>query len=227
MLATSYYHYLLQNHSIKYSDKGHWYAISYPVIIQLFEATRFEQTESNWVQRLAMVGSWLPTIINPKLSDEAIRELQSLEERFYNVKLEEIGEEIRGERIFKAPNLPAVSIQDFVKATYQITSGAKRFDGNLSTTTKLLHFMHPHLFPIYDKKIHNRLFNGEGQQTYQKYHAYIFALRKWLEDNKETRLSLLKRLAREMNVSVIRIIDCTLFYTEEDLAKAGLSKITV
>lgn len=209
----------VSTHSTTYQDKSHWYAISYPVIVKLYEETRFKQTETDWIKRLAMVGSWLPTIINPSLSTEVIEDLEWLEGHFHHVKLEEIGEESylgnvgtddHGQRIFSTlNNLPPVLIKDFVKATNRITSTRDCFDGNLSTTTKILHFMHPHLFPIYDMKIHKLLF--DGTQTYSRYHTYIFALRQWLEDHKESTLPLLQEIAAQHEVSVIRVVDHTFF----------------
>lgn len=223
----------LSTNSTHYQDKSHWYAISYPVIVSFFEETRFEQTESDWIKRLSMIGSWLPTIINPTLSAEAIDDLKWLEEHFHHVKLEEIGEESylgnvgtndHGQRIFSTiNNLPPVLIKDFVKATHRITSTTDYFDGNLSTTTKILHFMHPHLFPIYDLKIHNLLF--KGKQSYGKYHTYIFALRQWLEDHKESILLVLKEIAAQHEVSVIRFVDYTLFNLKRDDDNATDSKL--
>lgn len=197
--------------------------MSYPVIVKIYEETRSNQTETDWIKRLAMAGSWLPTIINPTLSVEAINELEWLEEHFHQVKLEEIGEESylgsvgtddHGQRIFSTlNNLPPVLIKDFVKATHRITSTRDRFDGNLSTTTKVLHFMHPHLFPIYDMKIHKLLF--KGTQSHSKYHRYIFTLRQWLEDHKESILPVLQEVATQHEVSVIRVVDHTLFNLKE------------
>lgn len=216
--ANKVYENNLITHSNTYQDKSHWYTISYPVIVKLFEETRYEQTESDWIKRLAMIGSWLPTIINPNLSAEAIDDLQWLEEHFHLVELEEVGVESylgnvgtvdHGQRIFSTIQLPPVLINDFVKATHRITSTTDNFDSNLSTTTKILHFMHPHLFPIYDMKIHNQLF--KGKQSYSKYHIYIFALREWLEDHKESILPLLQEIAARHEVSVIRVVDHTLF----------------
>ena len=117
----------LITHTNTYQDKSHWYAISYPVIVKLFEETRFCQTESDWIKRLAMIGSWLPTIINSNLSTEAIEDIQWLEEHFHHVKLEEVGTESylgnagtidHGQRIFSTASLPPVLIKDFVKATH-------------------------------------------------------------------------------------------------------------
>lgn len=106
-------------------------------------------------------------------------------------------------------NLPPVLIKDFVKATHRITSNSDHFDSNLSITTKILHFMHPYLFPIYDSKIHHLFFKGD--QSYSKYHTYIFTLRQWLEDHKQSILPILQKVAVQHRVSIIRVVDQTLF----------------
>lgn len=202
---------------INHSDKTVWYAKSYPVILKGFARTRGLSDETIWVERIALISSWLPTIPNPNLNKEAIQDMMYLEGIFNEVKLETIGIESylgemntvhHGEIIFDtAENRPPVLIKSFLETADRVTNLSGRWHGTLSTTTKLLHFMCPHLFPIFDKKISSILFNGK--QNYINYHNYIFALHEFLHNADET--VLLKKISEEKDISIIRTVDIILF----------------
>lgn len=126
----------------------------------------------------ALLSSWLPSIPNPTLDNQAIEEMVFLEGVFYLAILENVGIESflgamntkhHGEMIFDTKDRPPVLIKTFLEYADRITNISGRWEGILSTTTKLLHFMCPQLFPIFDEKISKIVFGNK--QTYARYHC--------------------------------------------------------
>jgi hypothetical protein len=199
-------------------DKTYWYSISYPVILNRFEQTRGSTALEAWIERVGLISSWISSIPAPKLNGHAIEDLVYLENKFYKLKLEEvrvesylgdIGTIHHGEMIFEADGeRPPVLIKNFLQMADQIVNLEGRWDSTFPTTTKLLHFMCPHLFPIFDKNINNIIYDG-GTLTYPKYHCYVFSLREYLQTTDN--IDLLKKLAKEEQVSLIRLVDIILF----------------
>lgn len=76
--------------------------------------------------------------------------------------------------------MPPYTINNLVEAADQILNSGGRWNYTIPTTSKLLHFMCPALFPIYDSNINKMMFGG--QVNCEKYHAYIFGLQQFLND---------------------------------------------
>lgn len=200
------------------TDKTKWYYLSYPRILQRYKETSGLINQESWVERVALLSSWLPSIVNPALDMQAIDDMVFLERIFSDLKLEEIGVEsylgavdtkYHGEMIFDTSSgKPPVLLKTFIENAGNITNISGRWEGTLSTTTKLLHFMFPHLFPIFDRRINEALFGG--LQNYAKYHTYTFQLRELLQTNNES-TKLIASIAEEMNISQIRVVDIVLF----------------
>lgn len=204
-------------------DRGYWYSKSYPVFLKRFDETRSNnKSESAWIERTACVFSWIPRIPVVRLDENALFDLAELENLLSTSKLWEIGTESylgglndpimgihHGERIFGtgAGNLP-VLIKEFVKLANSILNyGEERC--NFPTTTKLLHFMFPNLFPIFDSNVCQALYGNARVEEYNKYHAYIFSLQDFLRDEPVT--EAIFRVAQETKLPVLRVVDLVLF----------------
>lgn len=203
-------------------DRGYWYSRSYPVFLKRFTESRVNnKSESAWIERTAYVFSWIPRIPVVRLDEKAIRALADLENTFYSSKLWEIGTEAylggvndplrgmhHGERIFGTGLGNPVLINDFVQLANSILNyGEVRF--NFPTTTKLLHFMFPDLFPIFDSNVCQALYGNDRVEDYNKYHAYIFSLQNFLEN--EPVAEAIFRAAQETKLPVLRVVDLVLF----------------
>ncbi|GAX90041.1 hypothetical protein [Effusibacillus lacus] len=204
-------------------DRGFWYNKSYPYFIQRFEETRpVNQLETVWIERASYVYSWIARIPVTKLDHRAIRELAALEHLFAGCTLQEVGTESylgglgdpkmaahHGERIFGTGNgRPPVLIHQFVELANEIINyGSGRY--NFPTTTKLLHFMFPGLFPIFDSNVCRVLYGNEYIEDYIKYHAYVFALQDYLSGGKYSREILVE--AERANLPPLRLVDLVLF----------------
>jgi hypothetical protein len=205
-----------QNDNNDYSEKVAWYSVSYPIFLKRYEETRGSSDINIWAERVALLSSWLPTIPNPALNEKAIDEMVFLESIFHHARLEEVGVESylgdmntvhHGEMIFDTNDCPPVLLKTFLENADRITNLNERWKHTIPTTTKLLHFMCPHLFPIFDNKVSSVLFGKKPD--YGRYHSYIFALRELLQKGSE--FELLREIAKEKNVSVIRVVDIVLF----------------
>lgn len=214
--SISIYEQRLQNFVKNNTDKTAWYSVSYPMILKRYQETRGSSNLGAWIERVALLSSWLPSIPNPDLNKKAIEEMVFLESIFHDVRLEEVGVEsflgavntiYHGEMIFDTEDRPPVLLKTFLENADKITNLSGRWEDTLSTTTKLLHFMCPHLFPIFDRKVCQVLF-GE-KQKYARYHCYIFALREFLQTADE--FELIYRISLEKDVPAIRVVDYILF----------------
>lgn len=210
---------LQQSHPTSQNDRGFWYSKSYPVILHRFKETRaFNNSEEAWIERAALVFAWVARIPALRLDRKSMFQLADLENVFHASKLWEVGTESylgglndpiigihHGERIFGAAfGIPPVLIKQFVQlANAIINYGDQRL--NFATTTKMLHFMLPELFPIFDKQICKAVFGSDRIEDYYKYHAYIFALQDYLND--EAAAEPLFQYARQYNLSPLRIVD--------------------
>lgn len=200
-------------------DKNYWYFLSYPVILRRFSETKDIDLHEKWVERIALIFSWIPGIPYGGFNEEAIRKLFLLEQNYYDVKLESTSvtkyedsvKKKQGELTFRIDGKPKMETLDiYIKAADGLLNFGGRWNFTLATTTKLLHFMCPSLFPIYDSNINAIIFGG--QPSYSKYYGYIFALQRYLQKS-ETR-PILEELARRECVSLVRLVDLILFNLE-------------
>lgn len=207
------------------SNSNHWYKHTYLQFIKRFDETRGEKDMGLWLERVALVYSWLQKIpltafsLNTEELQKYINELSDLELMFYDAQLLTIGKsaylgsKYHGEAIFLSYNGSYdISIREFLKPAGTILHRKSNLDTQLSSTTKLLHFMCPNLFPIFDSKVCKKIF--EAKQSYARYHAYVFALQEFLEQQSEVS-SYIVSIAQEMGVSPLYIIDYMVFNNKE------------
>jgi len=94
---------------------------------------------------------------------------------------------------------------------------------NLPTTTKLLHFMLPELFPIFDSNVCKALYGNDRVEDYNKYHAYIFALLDFLEYEPEA--GVLFRAAQDTKLPLLRVVDLVLFQEGIDNSNSNKQRL--
>ncbi|WP_456276766.1 hypothetical protein [Bacillus sp. AK128] len=207
-------------------NSNYWYKNSYRPIVKRFNETRGASDIDVWAERVALVYSWLPKIPRSSFASdlteiqEIINILTEIEQNFYDAELSSIdrtayqGYEYQGETAFCTYNgYYDMGLRDFLIPAGKLLHGTERLDTQLSSTTKLLHFMCPNLFPIFDTKVCKQIYGPTSKQTYSKYHAYVFGLKEFFENN-EVGLQL-NRFSEKMKVPALYIVDLVLFnYTE-------------
>ncbi|CAN7766707.1 hypothetical protein LJR153_007290 [Paenibacillus sp. LjRoot153] len=213
----------------EYKDKNRWYQTTYPVIIRRYEESRTSPLLECWAEWISWVFSWVAAIPAGGLDEEAMNALSLLEKHFGDVRLESIGLESLmgdiysanyGETMFVSSNKSdSALIKDFVILADKIIHVNESWNSTLSTTTKLLHFTFPGLFPIYDAKIHTVLFGGKTK-SYRHYHAYILALHQFLRTS--DLIPLLKVEAQKERVTLVRFVEMLIFSSSKELAKENI-----
>lgn len=202
------------------NDHMYWYNKSYIEFLRRFAETKSNNDkESVWIERTAYVYSWIAKIPVARLDKQAIKNMAELENCFSSSKLWEIGnasylgglnDPIRaihhGEKIF-GDHMPPVVIKDFLKDANSILNYGNS-NLNLPTSTKLLHFLFPDLFPIFDSKVCKTLYGNGTSTNYIKYHAYVFALQDFL---KKPEAQELFKLVEKTELPILRVIDIVLF----------------
>jgi len=201
-----------------------WYLYSYPVFIGLFSQTAKDNQRSAWVQRIACVFSWIARIPTPNLDETVLETLTKIANTYQKEKLWQIGTESflggqgnqdrlrhHGERMFGADiaKTPAV-LRDYLEPANKLLNNSDHWEKNLPTTTKLLHFMCPYLFPILDNRITKVLSIGKIP-SYVNYHAYTFALQGFLVESKTMIAEL-----EASGVNPLRLIDVILLNADKN-----------
>ncbi|CAM5734250.1 hypothetical protein SAFG77S_11599 [Streptomyces afghaniensis] len=207
-------------------NSNYWYKYSYSPFVKRFNETRGTSGVDVWTERVALVYSWLPKIPRSSFAtdlreiQEIINKLTEIERYFYNAELLSIERtayqgEYQGETAFSSCNgYYDMGLRDFLIPAGKLLHDTVRLDTQLSSTTKLLHFMCPNLFPIFDTKVCKQIYGPSANQTYSKYHSYVFGLKEFLENSEI--VFTLKHHAEKMNVSVLYIVDLVLFnYAEK------------
>lgn len=184
-----------------------WYDLSYPFFVERFKETRSSYYEEHaWIERKAYVFAWIAKIPHGgELNPKTIMQLYPLEKEYCDKKLVEL----------TPKELKAFPLERFLKLADQLLTDGGHWISTLSTSSKLLHFMCPSLFPIFDKTICRTVFAQENP-SFGKYEGYICALRKYLKQSENEELAeYLKVKAKERNISVLRLIDLTLYRQEQ------------
>lgn len=210
----------------RFRSQNNWYNLTYRRFIERFNETRGETHIGVWVERVALVYSWLPKIplssFNRSTNDleKIISCLNELELIFFDANLSSIGNtayhgpKYHGEKIFASyKGYYDVAIREFLSPAGYLLHNKPSLDTQLSSTTKLLHFMCPSLFPIFDSKVCNQLY-GTTNQTYKKYHAYVFAVQEFLNISEVS--PYIFNIAQKMDLSPLYIIDQVLFNIEKE-----------
>lgn len=202
-----------------FNEDNYWYKL----FLEKFQATRGSNHVDTWIERVALMYSTLPTIpprvfsSNDKELQEQMNILTELESYYFEAQLETIGKtsylgsdpDFHREIIFPSYNGSLdSSIRHFLYPAGKIIHQDPNFDSQLSSTTKLLHFMCPNLFPIFDRKVCKKLFGSE-YQSYKRYHQYVFLLQSFLQETYEGRY--ICEQASKMSVSPLYIVDLVLF----------------
>ena len=206
-----------------YHDKNRWYQYSYPKILKRFQETTNAAPYDCWIERIAWVYSWIPSISAGGMDEEAMDKLSQLERHFCTFKLEDIQlksntdstcSELHGEMFFcSSSNMNPTPIKEFVILADKILHVNGSWHTTLSTTTKLLHFTFPGLFPIYDSKISILLFGGKIR-SYKHYHEYLLALREFLQSSEFAHT--IKREAEKEGVTSVRLVEMLLFMVAQE-----------
>ncbi len=205
----------------KFTSDSYWYKQSYRQFIKRFRETRGETDIGIWAERLALVYSWLPKIplksfaLDDDMLQVNIDRLSELESTFYDVELSTIrrtaylGSLYHGETIFSSyKGYYDTAIREFLVPAGYVIHKEPNLNTQLSSITKLLHFMCPYLFPIFDTKVCKQLFDTT-RQTYERYLMYIFGLQQFLQQSEIGQY--IKSLANKMDLSPLYIIDLVIF----------------
>jgi hypothetical protein len=176
-----------------------------------------------------LVYSWLPKIplksfaLEDDMLQVNINKLSELESIFYEAKLSTIGRTTylgslySGETIFSSyKEYYDIAIREFLVPAGYVIHKEPNLNTQLSSITKLLHFMCPHLFPIFDTKVCKQLF-GTTRQTYERYHIYVFGLQQFLQQSEVG--SYILSLAEKMELSPLYIVDLVILNLEYSLER--------
>lgn len=217
----------IDNQIGRLNNESYWYKQSYSQFLRRFKETRGEADSGIWAERVALVYSWLPKIPLKSFALDAdtlqvnIDRLTELESIFYDAELVTIGITAylgslhHGETIFSSyKGYYDVALREFLTPAGYIIHKEPNLDTQLSSITKLLHFMCPSLFPIFDTKVCKQLF-GTTRQTYERYHMYVFGLQQFLQQSKIG--TYIQSLAKELNLSPLYMIDLVIFNVEGSL----------
>jgi hypothetical protein len=152
----------------KFTSDSYWYKQSYRQFIKRFRETRGETDIGIWAERLALVYSWLPKIplksfaLDDDMLQVNIDRLSELESTFYDVELSTIGRTAylgslyHGETIFSSyKGYYDTAIREFLVPAGYVIHKEPNLNTQLSSITKLLHFMCPYLFPFLIQKFAN------------------------------------------------------------------------
>ncbi|WP_066320492.1 hypothetical protein [Bacillus sp. FJAT-29814] len=205
----------------RFDNSPYWYKVSYKPFIGKFDETRGNSSIDAWAERVACIYSWLPKIplksfkLEQNFLQETLNILTELESIYYDAELETIGTtsyhgyKYHGETIFPSyKGYYDTSIREFLQPSGFLLHQEPNLDTQLSSTTKLLHFMCPNLFPIFDTKVCKQLFNTT-RKTFERYHAYVFGLQKFLQEGESA--PYINTIANQMDLSPLYIIDFVIF----------------
>ncbi|WP_374722892.1 hypothetical protein [Peribacillus tepidiphilus] len=215
----------IDNQISSLNKDSYWYNQSYRQFIKRFKETRGEATIGVWAERVALVYSWLPKIplksfaLDTDTLQGNIDRLSELESIFYDAELSTIGRTAylgslyHGETIFSSyKGYYDTAIREFLIPAGFLIHKQPNLDTQLSSITKLLHFMCPYLFPIFDTKVCKQLFDAT-RQTYERYHMYVFGLQEFLQRSDVGAYVL--SIADKMDLSPLYIIDLVIFNAED------------
>lgn len=204
------------------NDRSFWYRKSYKVYISRFaELRKNNKKEDAWIERVGMVYSWIKKIPVAMLDFEAIQELAALEDQLYQSSIVSIGHEsyqggqgnpiklkYHGDRIFGTRDIPPIPIDHFIHLANRIINTGRN-SVNLPTTSKLLHFLLPSLFPILDQHVANTVFGAQKNLNINYYREYIFSIQDYLIDGEHRELLISQ--AKDHQRSSLYILDQILF----------------
>ncbi|MEO0726415.1 MAG: hypothetical protein AAFZ63_17865 [Bacteroidota bacterium] len=166
------------------------YLISYPHFLDFF-AAKDVLTESDLVLGASLVYSWMPTALAWKSNNfSQVTDILNTA---------------------KETNSP-ISSEDFLEVSRLV-------NGSIVGTSKLLHFVNPSVYPIWDSKINRLLHDGDSSDTnsierYQEYYDLYFQLKSDPRSHQVTK-SLGEKTGYE--ITFARAFEMILFLAGEDL----------
>ena len=207
-----------------------WYHQSYPVFIRnakfFVESDDSEQKKELLTNLITNTMSWIAGIPKSSIHDnelvERLHEMSKIaSSQSYDTCNLEISKDANIEEIFLRCNDDTeTNINEYVRLINTLLNSNDRFY-NFPTVTKLMHFINPNIFPIFDTNVKNVLF-GESTAlpTGDQFICYLQVLHKLFKDPVYT--LLLRSLTLEVNTSLrnarcfsdlstLRIIDLMLF----------------
>lgn len=186
-----------------------WYQQSYTLILQRFSAgcEAFPTQMDQWIERKAWVGSWLPTILKGEINQADVALLAELESKYRTIKIVDMTTDSLSTFNWEE------DIYKFLEASDKILNGNGNgnWHENVSSTSKLMHFMCPQLFPIMDAVVCKEIISVKARNNrHRHYFDYFSALIGFLEEDVALKEYIVK-ISTEQKVSVLRIIDLVIF----------------
>lgn len=166
-------------------EKNNLYLKSYPFLIQFF-AEKQEFTTPKIVQGIHMVYAWMPTTLK-KLDIEII---ESLLDDLFEVKK---GKLLRDEQLELLKNA---------------------INNSVVGTSKLLHFINPNLYPIWDSKIVKYITGNATGYGVDKVDNYLEYVKRLIDLTKEHDFIQFKHAVKKIigyDVSDVRTVEIIMF----------------
>ncbi|WP_156289575.1 hypothetical protein [Oceanobacillus salinisoli] len=186
-----------------------WQRLSYPVITKQFENLAGKHSKKAWVKRLAYTYSWHPQTPSSVTPTPMKENFSTLEKKFFNaslrkVKLMETEEDEKLIRYKKKLH----ELSEFIVPIGSLIYGKEEIDYQLSSVSKVLHFMFPNLFPLFDRKACETVF-GSNYQSYSRYFRYISAFRTYLQEGENAEYVI--KQAEKEGLSPLYVMELALY----------------
>jgi hypothetical protein len=172
------------------------YSKAYPILVSFFHNIKSDLSWENLIISLHTIYGWMPTI--PKL-----KRIMSWDHEKKTRFLETLA------HVLKSRNLTEQNLKILVEFTNNSAVGA----------SKLLHFLSPEDFPIWDSRTAKAFFNKSNISYYQinntrNLQSYSFKLGEWKDSPLvTTRCSEIRKQADFLSkVSSLRIVELVLFH---------------
>ena len=205
-----------------------WYNQSYPVFIKnarsFVECNDIITIKELLINLVTNTMSWIARI--PRASVHDMELVTRIHELSRNVSSQTYNTctidtyNTTNDIYLRYDNNVNININEFARLINSLINGNDNFN-NFPTVTKLMHFINPNIFPIFDKHVRNVLLGHKNAPpTGKQYINYMHALHNLF--NSPTYSALLTSLTTEVNTSLrnagcfsdlstLRIIDLMLF----------------
>lgn len=166
-----------------------WYLSSYYVIKRRFDETRGDTSQEAWIERTALVYSWLPRIpLNANFIkdvssesnlriEQAIQGLTNLEKSLHSNGVD--SKDLVWNAVETTGN-NGDELEEYLKKAGIIMHSEFNRNTQLASITKLFHFMVPEVFPIFDQHVCRALF-GTKTLNLKKYREYLKGVHAFIE----------------------------------------------
>lgn len=158
-----------------------WNGFSYAYIIERFQATqRNNSTNEAWLERLTYIYPLFSRIPQERLNEEFMRKLADFENEYAQKDREKVLESMYSNMFMKTIH------QIIGLANGLVKTGRGKY--NLFITSSLLHFMLPDIFPIFDTRVGQILYDRDVAEEVELYVGYTIALHEYLSRGTFSRL---------------------------------------